>query len=92
MTRAALRPYRGAANATRQMLQATTNPFAMMPANRAMAAACEVFESVTKHYGKPDFGIDEVTVEGSTTPVPVTEVNALEMPFGNLLNLSLIHI
>ena len=85
MTRAALRPYRGAANATRQMLQASTNPFAMMPANRAMAAACEVFESVTKHYGKPDFGIDEVTVEGSSAPVPVTEVNALEMPFGNLL-------
>jgi len=86
MTRAALRPYRGAANATRQMLQASTNPFALMPANRAMAAACEVFESVTKHYGKPDFGIDEVAVEGSSAPVPVTEVNALEMPFGNLLH------
>jgi poly(3-hydroxybutyrate) depolymerase len=68
------------------MLQASTNPFALMPANRAMAAACEVFESVTKHYGKPDFGIDEVAVEGSSAPVPVTEVNALEMPFGNLLH------
>ena len=68
------------------MLQATANPFAMMAANRAMAAACEVFESITKRYGKPDFGIDEVMVEGGTTPVPVTEVLAIEMPFGNLLH------
>lgn len=86
MTRAALRPYRGAAQATRQMLQAPSNPFAMMPGNRAIAAACEVFEGVTKHYGKPDFGIADVNVDGAALPVMVTEVNALEMPFGNLLH------
>lgn len=86
MTRAALRPYRGIANTTRQMLQAPTNPFAMLPGNRAMAAACEVFEGVTKHYGKPEFGIDEVMVDGAIAPVSVREENAVELPFGNLLH------
>lgn len=86
MTRAALRPYRGVANTARHMLQAPTNPFAMMPGNRAMAAAFEVFEGVTKRYGKPEFGIDEVMVDGAVAPVSVTEVNAMEMPFGNLLH------
>ncbi|MEQ9122841.1 MAG: hypothetical protein RIM80_09795 [Alphaproteobacteria bacterium] len=51
LTHAALRPYRSLAAATRHALQAPGNPFADLPANRAVAAACEVFETVTKRYG-----------------------------------------
>lgn len=86
MTRAALRPYIGVANTTRQMLQAPSNPFALMPASRAIAAACEIFEGITKHYGKPDFGIDEILVKGAAKPVAVTAEIALELPFCNLLH------
>ena len=84
LTHAALRPYRSLAAVTRHALQAPGNPFADLPANRAVAAACEVFETVTKRYGKPEFGIDEVTIDG--VRVPVREEIALERPFGALLH------
>ncbi len=84
MTHAALRPYRTMAAATRRMLQAPGNPFTDLPSNRALAAACEVFESVTKRYGKPEFGIDTVMIEGA--PVPISEETILELPFGSLLH------
>lgn len=83
MTHAALRPYRAAATATRRMLQAPTNPFTDLPGNRAMAAAFEVFEGVTKRYGKPAFGIDEVMIGDDY--VPVTEETVTELPFCRLL-------
>ena len=84
MTHAALRPYRSMALATRHMLQTPANPFADCPANRAIAAACEVFETVTKRYGKPEFGIEDVTIDGR--PVPVIEEVVLSRPFGDLLH------
>ncbi len=84
LTHAALRPYRSMAAMTRRVLQTPGNPFGVWPSNRAIAAACEVFERVTRRYGKPEFGIDEVEVEGRR--VGVTEENALELPFGNLLH------
>ncbi len=84
MTHAALRPYRNLSSATRHMLQAPGNPLSLLPASRAVAAACEVFEGITKRYGKPEFGIDDVTV-GNTT-VPVVEQVEMELPFGNLLH------
>ena len=84
MTHAALRPYRNMAAATRQVLRAPGNPFADLPSNRALAAACEVFETVTKRYGKPEFGIDQVMV--GDTPVPVEEEVTLRLPFGDLLH------
>jgi len=84
LTHAALRPYRSMAAATRHMLNAPGNPFGALPSNRALAAACEVFESVTKRYGKPEFGIETVSIDGKS--VRVTEENTLELPFGNLLH------
>lgn len=81
MTHAALRPFRSMAETTRRMIQA--NPLGEMPANKAVAAAFEVFETVTKRYGKPEFGIDHVTIDG--TDVPVTEQIILDEPFCNLL-------
>lgn len=83
MTHAALRPYRAAATATRRLLQAPTNPFTDLPGNRALAAAFEVFEGVTKRYGKPAFGIDEVMIGDDY--VPVTEETVTELPFCRLL-------
>lgn len=83
MTHAALRPFRSAAETTRRMLQASNNPLGEMPANKAFAAAFEVFETVTKRYGKPDFGIKEVLIDG--VPVPVTEQIISEQPFCRLM-------
>src|SRR5690606_14121037 len=44
----------------------------------------DVFESVTRRYGKPKFGLDETTVEGR--PVPVVERIVWEKPFGRVIH------
>lgn len=84
LSHAAVRPYRNIATATRQFLQSTQNPYAEWPANRALAAACEVFESVTKRYGKPAFEINEVVIGKNV--VPINEKFVMDHPFGRLLH------
>lgn len=84
LSHAALRPYRNMATATRGFLQSPQNPYAGWPSSRALAAACEVFESVTKRYGKPSFDIDEVMIGKSL--VPVREKIVMEQHFGRLLH------
>ena len=84
LSHAAVRPYRNIATATRQFLQSTQNPYAEWPANRALAAACEVFESVTKRYGKPAFDINEVVIGKNV--VPINEKFVMDHPFGRLLH------
>lgn len=51
---------------------------------RHIAAACEVFESVTRRYGKPDFAISTTSVEERTATV--TEDIVLAKPFCNLVH------
>lgn len=84
LTHAALRPYRSMAAMTRRMMQAPANPFTEWPTHRAVAAACEVFERVTRRYGKPEFGIDDIEIDGRI--VEVKEEIALDLPFGKLLH------
>ena len=45
------------------------NPFRDMLFPRMLAASCEVFENVTRRYGKPEWGIKETKVYGMTVPV-----------------------
>ncbi|GJE62085.1 polyhydroxyalkanoate depolymerase [Methylobacterium trifolii] len=72
-------PARLAADMTRHSLQNPTNPLAYSPYARSMAAGCEMFERVTRRYGKPAFGLSETIVDGVT--VPVTERVVWERPF-----------
>ncbi|NJM34800.1 MAG: polyhydroxyalkanoate depolymerase, partial [Rhodomicrobium sp.] len=50
---------------------------------RMMAAGCEVFENVTRRYGKPEWGITETKIYGM--PVPVSERVVRSKPFCNLV-------
>ncbi len=84
LSHAAMRPYRGLAQATRKMLNAPGNPWRVMPGYKELSAACEVFEGLTKRYGKPDFGITDVMV--GDVSVPVTEEIVQRLPFGSLLH------
>ena len=72
-------PARLAADMTRHSLQNPTNPMAYSPYARSMAAGCEMFERVTRRYGKPAFDIAETVIDGRS--VPVTERVVWERAF-----------
>jgi len=69
MNRLAMTPWRAAANATRRMMRAPWNPMGETVAGRTMAAAAELFESVTRRYGKPEWMIDNTLIHGHTVAV-----------------------
>ncbi len=83
MNHAAMVPVRAAADAARLFFANPLNPFAETELGRTMAASLEVFERMTRRYGKPAFGLPETVVDGA--PVAVTEEVIWAKPFCNLL-------
>jgi len=86
MTHAALSPARAVADATRLYFKNPLNPVTHTSAGRGVAAAMELFERVTRRYGKPEFGLDTTLVGGMR--VPVREEVVWERPFCRLLHFS----
>ncbi|MGE0521788.1 MAG: polyhydroxyalkanoate depolymerase [Variibacter sp.] len=84
MQHAALGPFRAAADAGKLFFQNPLNPFAHTLLGKSIAAGCEVFERVTRRYGKPAWGIDTTTVDGET--VAVHERVVWQRPFCNLIH------
>ncbi len=60
------------------------NPLAYTTLGKAIAAGCELFEGLTRRYGKPEFGIEQTMIHG--LPVPVAEEIVLSKPFCDLLH------
>jgi poly(3-hydroxybutyrate) depolymerase len=83
MGHAALNPGRAMADATRLLFQKPMNPFAQTEFGKSVAAACELFERTTRRYGKPEWGINNVDVNGMRVPVTIHTV--WEKPFCRLL-------
>jgi poly(3-hydroxybutyrate) depolymerase len=79
-----LAPMRWGAHGLKAQLTSPLNPFRSLLVPRMIAAGCEVFENVTRRYGKPEFGITETRVGGM--PVPVTEEVVLKKTFCNLVH------
>lgn len=77
-------PARMMADGMRLGLSHPLNPLTYTPYGRTMTAACELFERVTRRYGKPEFGLPTTLVGG--TRVPVREEVVWEKPFGRLLH------
>ncbi|CUU43682.1 NADH dehydrogenase subunit E [Blastochloris viridis] len=76
MTHAALSPYRAAADVARLYFQNPFNPLAHTPVGKTIAASCEMFERVTRRYGKPEWGLNTTVVDGQEVavhPQPVWE-------------------
>jgi len=84
LTHALMHPVRLMSRALKAQFETPLNPFAATELAKSVAAACEVFEGVTRRYGKPEFGIKETTVHGLT--VPVREEVVLKKTFCNLLH------
>jgi poly(3-hydroxybutyrate) depolymerase len=81
-THAAIGPLRMAADMTRQFYRSPINPMSMLPQAKAVAAVCDVFERVTRRYGKPEWGFDATQVDGRGVPVAIEP--ALRLPFCTL--------
>ena len=84
LNHAALSPARAAADATRLFYRNPFNPLSHTTFGKTLAASAEVFERVTRRYGKPEFGIAETTVKGQK--VPVQERIVWQRPFCNLIH------
>jgi poly(3-hydroxybutyrate) depolymerase len=84
MSRAAMLPWRAAANMTRRSLRNPLNPAGETLAGRAMAASADLFESLTRQYGKPAWALDDLVIDGETVPVEIETV--WRKPFCNLLH------
>lgn len=74
MNRLALAPMRMAARAGRVSLRSPLNPWRNTDAGRSLAAFSDVFESVTRYYGKPEWRIDSTRINGVDVPIAPTEV------------------
>ena len=81
---AVLTPMRAGVHGMRSALDWPFNPLRVTPMARHLTAACEVFENVTRRYGKPDFGLKTTRV--GNVEVPVHERIVARTPFCNLLH------
>ncbi len=69
MAHAFVSPMRFGMQSLRHSLEWPFNPMSHTTFGRNVAAACEVFENITRRYGKPEFGIKTTTISGHTVPV-----------------------
>ena len=72
------------ATALRLGLDNPFSPFSLNPFAKSFSAGLEVFEGLTKRYGKPAFGISETSINGLKTAV--TEDRVLTRPFCDLIH------
>ena len=86
MNHAAMAPWRAAAGAANVFWKNPVNPMAQSYVGRSMAASLDIFERVTRRYGKPSFGIQYTVVDG--VEVAVAEERLLHKTFCSLLHLS----
>lgn len=80
----AVGPARAMSEATRLMFKSPLNPWSYTEVGKNIAASAELFERMTRRYGKPIFGIDSTSVAGKK--VPVVEEVVWERPFCRLLH------
>jgi len=84
LNHAAVAPLRQMMEFNRRLCESPWNPLSYTVAGKNIAAACDVFEAVTRRYGKPQWQIPETMMNGY--PVPVSERVIWQKPFGRLLH------
>ncbi len=79
-----LRPWRTAAQMGTNFWQSPLNPASHSWVGRNAAASLAVFESVTRHYTKPEWQLETTTVNGHT--IDITPLTVLDKDFGSLVH------
>jgi len=82
LNKAVMTPLRLAAEANQHLLRHPLNPLSYTNSGRAMAAMFELFESTTRAYGKPEWGLKSTLVDGRR--VKIRERVVAEKPFCRL--------
>ncbi len=84
MAQLAMAPARALSDVTRLTFKNPANPMTYTSVGRNLAASAELFERMTRRYGKPAFGLDTTTVNG--VEVAVEEEVVWQRPFCSLLH------
>ncbi len=84
MAHACLTPLRAQSQIVNAICGSQISPLAYTPGGRCLSAACEVFDRLTRRYGRPSFGIDQVMLHG--LPVPVRQEVVARTAFCDLLH------
>ncbi len=84
MQRLWMTPARMAAEGARLAFRNPWSPLAHNPAARYMGSAAELFEHLTRRYGKPDWGLDSTDIDGET--VAVSEESIVKRTYCHLLH------
>jgi poly(3-hydroxybutyrate) depolymerase len=84
MAFAALAPARAMSDASRFVFANPFNPLSITPLAKNIAASAEMFERVTRRYGKPAFGLKETKVGGAE--FAIAERVVWQRPFCRLLH------
>ncbi len=77
-------PVRAFADFGKMYFTNSSNPITQTAYGRSMAAGFELFERSTRRYGKPEFGITSIDIDGEKTAVE--EIVAWQRPFCRLLH------
>jgi poly(3-hydroxybutyrate) depolymerase len=77
-------PWRFGMQALRHSLEWPMNPAGKTTMGKNLIAACEVFENITRRYGKPEFGLKATHIAGITVPIQQEVVHS--KPFCNLIH------
>ncbi len=84
MAQLAMAPARAMSDFTRMTFKNPINPFSHTSMGRNIAASAELFERMTRRYGKPAFGLDTTFFKGKE--VEVAEEIVWAAPFCHLLH------
>jgi poly(3-hydroxybutyrate) depolymerase len=86
LAHALISPMRLAAQGLKLQMQMPFNPLSMTPMGKSIAAAVDVFEGITRRYGKPEWDIESTLIDGMSVPVRVD--SAVHKPFCTLTHFS----
>lgn len=84
LTRMAMMPWRSAAQMARLFAAAPWNPLSYTPYAQQIMAGAEVFERVTRRYGKPEWGLSTTVIDGRE--VAVTEDPVIKRSYCHLVH------
>lgn len=84
LNHAAMAPFREVADFSKRLFESPFNPFAKTVAGKSVSAALDLFESVTRRYGKPKWGLTHTEINGVC--VPVKDRAIWQKPFCRLIH------
>ena len=84
LSHAAVAPWRQAVDYQKRLHQSQCNPFSYTWAGRSVVAACDLFESLTRRYAKPEWSLHKTLINGH--PVSVSKEVVWQKPFCELLH------